>query len=184
MSLTIAELSAQDLHGYKALRDSVMRQHEDAFTSDEHTESNRSASSYSQRLSVEQGGSCIFTLVAWRQGELIGAVSLERDKRTKVAHIGHVVGMMVRGIAQGQGIGKALMRDCVRRCEDNASLDLLTLSVTASNVAAKRLYESFGFTAYGLLPYAIKIDNRYLGKQLMARPLRDLRDLAIEPSLT
>ena len=45
------------------------------------------------------------------------------------------------------------------------------LSVTASNLAAVRLYEQAGFQRYGLLAKALKIGDTYYDKALMARTL-------------
>ena len=46
-------------------------------------------------------------------------------------------------------------------------VEMLTLSVTASNLAAVRLYERAGFTRYASLPNAIKVEGRYVTKDQM-----------------
>ena len=51
-------------------------------------------------------------------------------------------------------------------------LHQLTLSVTASNATAVRLYESAGFTRYGTLPRAIRVGSRFLDKDLMVLNLK------------
>ena len=48
---------------------------------------------------------------------------------------------------------------------------MLTLSVTAENASAVRLYERHRFVAYGTLERAIKIGTRYHAKLLMALTL-------------
>ena len=45
-------------------------------------------------------------------------------------------------------------------------------SVVSDNEQARRLYESEGFTAYGMEPHALKQDQRYLDEILMVRFLR------------
>ena len=52
-----------------------------------------------------------------------------------------------------------------------ASQTLNQQSVTASNLAAVRLYEQAGFQRYGLLAKALKIGDTYYDKALMARTL-------------
>lgn len=43
------------------------------------------------------------------------------------------------------------------------------MSVTASNAHMVRLYERAGFTTYGRLDRAIRVDGRYFDKLLMQR---------------
>ena len=125
-------------------------------------------------IDVPQGG--VFTLGSWRaidgaDSELLGAVSCERDRRIKVRHIGHIVGMMVRRDARGLGIGRRLIAACIAEARRADGLEMLTLSVTASNASAVRLYELAGFVRYGSLPHAIKVDGRYHAKDQMVLSL-------------
>jgi ribosomal protein S18 acetylase RimI-like enzyme len=170
--LQIRAVAEADLEAYKALRDHTLAHHEEAFTSDAATEAQRTAQSYRARLggdANDQGG---FTLGAWRGDRLVGAITCERDPRSKVRHIGHIVGMMVMADQQGQGVGRALLDALIARASADDELHQLTLSVTASNSAALRLYESAGFTRYGSLPRAIRIGERFLDKHLMQLNLR------------
>ena len=48
---------------------------------------------------------------------------------------------------------------------------MLTLTVTAENASAVRLYERHRFIAYGTLRHALKIGNRYHDKLHMALTL-------------
>ena len=48
---------------------------------------------------------------------------------------------------------------------------MLTLTVTAENEAAIRLYERHRFVGYGTLGHALKIGSRYHAKLHMARML-------------
>ncbi|MDT9001806.1 GNAT family N-acetyltransferase [Paucibacter sp. APW11] len=161
-----------DLPAYKALRDGMLEGHEDAFTSDAASERARPASSYRSRLA--NGETLLFTLLAWQDGALLGALTIERDQRSKVAHQAHLVGMMVSDAAQGRGIGRRLMDEALRLLRQDQRLSLLTLSVTASNAGAVRLYEGAGFKRYGRLEGAIRLpDGRVLDKDLMVLRLRD-----------
>ncbi|MET0518825.1 MAG: GNAT family N-acetyltransferase [Burkholderiaceae bacterium] len=175
-------LREAELPAYKGLRDFMLARHPDAFTSDAETELRREADSYRSRLSGGANGGCLFTLAAWQgrpggpgglDGQMVGAISCEREPRRKVRHIAHVVGMMVRDDAQGQGVGRMLLQQALRLLQGEPSLELAILSVTAGNQRAVRLYERCGFIRYGRLEGAIRFaDGTLLDKDLMRRRLR------------
>lgn len=206
-NLHIQALRQTDLAAYKLLRDAMLADHEDAFTSSAASESRRSPESYLFRLPQANGNGTLFTLCAWAAGkalptqgrvtsfstrspssadadsanrgwQMVGAVTCERDSRAKVAHIGTIVGMMVRDDMQGQGIGRALLEASLSQARADSRLEQLILTVTASNERAARLYAHAGFTRYGTLPRAIKLNTDqtaapvYLDKDLMVCSLR------------
>ncbi len=168
--LTIRALAEHELGAYKALRDHALAHHEEAFTSDAATEALRGAQSYRARLGDGVEGS--FTLAAWHGDRLVGAITCERDLRSKVRHTGHIVGTMVASDQQAQGVGRALLAALLARAAADDELHQLTLSVTAGNRAAVRLYESAGFTRYGSLPRAIRVGGRFHDKDLMLLKLK------------
>ena len=169
IAVTIRRLVPADLAAYKALRDAMLAAHPESFSSDPAPE--RAPDSYLARLGLERPEGGEFTLGAWQLGQLVGAVSCERDPRTKVRHIGHVIGMMVRGETQGAGIGRALLDACITEARAADGLVMLTLTVTAGNAAAVHLYERAGFVRYGRLPRAIVVDGVYHAKDQMTLDL-------------
>ena len=171
-ALHIAPLALADLPAYKALRDRMLARHPQAFTSDAAAEAIKPASVYSGRLGYERPEGGHFTLGARRGGRLVGAISCERDPRLKVRHVAQVVGMMVRDEAQGHGIGRALLDACIERARGADGLEMLTLSVTAGNEPALRLYRGAGFEHYGTLQRAVKVGGGYHDKHLMVLYLR------------
>ncbi len=58
--------------------------------------------------------------------------------------VGHVTQICVTPEYRGQGLGKALMRECARNLAQRG-FQMLTLTVTASNRSAVGLYEQLGF---------------------------------------
>ena len=166
--VTIRPLLEPDLLAYKALRDSMLAGHPEAFTSDAETESRRDLASYRSRLAGGSNGGTLFTLLALDGARVVGALTCEREPRRKVQHIAHLVGMMVADTHRGRGIGRALLAAALVRLQSTAGLAQVTLSVTASNRAAVGLYESLGFERYGRLPDALRLpDGRQLDKDLM-----------------
>ena len=169
--VTIRALAPDDLEPYKTLRDLMLAAHPEAFTSDAAAESSRTPQSYLPRLGLDQPGGGQFVLGAWMGGELVGALGCERDPRVKVRHIGHLIGMMVRGELRRLGIGHQLLVAGIATARRADGLELLTLTVTASNASAIRLYERAGFTRFGSLPQAIKVDGQYHAKDHMVLAL-------------
>ena len=169
--VVVRRLGRADLDAYKALRDTMLQAHPDAFTSDAVTERAKAPIAYLDRLGLDRPEGGHFTLGAFHGDELVGAISCERDGRVKVRHIGHIIGMMVRDQARGNGVGRVLLERSVALAREADGLELLTLSVTAGNTAAERLYESAGFQLYGTLKRAIKLGNTTLDKNLMSLPL-------------
>ena len=163
----VRALAADDLDAYKALRDSMLAAHPEAFTSDAAAEHGRTAQRYLPRLGLDQPDGGQFVLGAWQAQGLVGALGCERDLRAKVRHIGHLIGMMVRTDLQGAGIGQLLLSAGIATARRAQGLEMLTLTVTASNASAVRLYERAGFTRFGSLPRAIKVEGRYHAKDHM-----------------
>ena len=145
--------------------------HPSAFTSDASESRTKTAASYRNRLGLDRPEGGEFTLGAWLDGRLVGAISCERDTRLKVHHVGHLIGMMVRDECQGRGVGRALLVECIALARSAEGLNLLTLTVTAGNGPAVALYEHLGFVRYGSLPRAIFVAGQYHAKDHMALDL-------------
>ena len=168
--LSLRELRESDVPAYKALRDHALEHHEEAFTSDAATEAQRSAQSYAARLGQDANGG--FTLGAFRGDCLVGAVSCERDPRIKVRHVGHVIGTMVHADELGHGVGRALLDALIARASADDERHQLTLTVTAGNAAAERLYARVGFLPFGRHPSALRVGDRFLDKHHMLLNLK------------
>ena len=171
-AVAIRALVAADLPAYKALRDEMLFAHPEAFTSDAAEEVVKEPADYLQRLGLDRHERGHFVLGAWRDDRLVGAIGLERDRRRKGKHIGHVIGMMVRPEARGQGIGRELLEGLICEARRSEGMEMLTLTVTAGNAAAVGLYETTGFVPYGVLVRAIKLaSGKYHDKQHMVLTL-------------
>ena len=165
--ISIRRLVPRDLADYKALRDTMLAAHPQAFSSDAAEGRARTPESYRSRLGLDRPAGGDFTFGAWQGERLVGAISCERDLRMKVRHIAHLVGMMVCADMQGRGVGRALLVECLAEARRTDGLEMVTLTVTAGNLAAIRLYERAGFSRYGSMPRAICVDGRYHAKDHM-----------------
>lgn len=171
--ITIRRFQVTDLPDFKVLRDAMLEAHPNAFTSDAAAERHRTPESYRSRLANEAPAGGVFLLGAWQAGMLVGSIGCERDFRVKVRHIGHLTGMMVREHARGQGVASALLAESIAIARRANGIVMLTLNVTATNLAAIRLYQRAGFICYGTLQRAIRVAGRFHAKDQMALALQD-----------
>jgi ribosomal protein S18 acetylase RimI-like enzyme len=98
---------------------------------------------------------------------LIGMVGFFRESLSKLRHKATVWGMYVAPEKRGQGVGKRLLQDLLRRSATLPGLEQVHLTVVTTNEAAHHLYTTLGFRVYGLEPHAFKQGERYLDEELM-----------------
>jgi RimJ/RimL family protein N-acetyltransferase len=87
-------------------------------------------------------------LGAFRDGELVGVLAFESGRRRRNAHRGEF-GMSVRKSYWGNGIATALIQALLDWAHGRSEVELVCLSVFASNERAIRLYRRFGFSEDG-----------------------------------
>lgn len=100
---------------------------------------------------------------------MIGTVALLRSTRDKERHKGNVIAMYVAPEAGGRGVGRALLDELLARAARVDGLRQITLLVTYTNDAARALYTSLGFRAYGREPEALCVDGVFYDADLMVR---------------
>lgn len=161
-------LTPDNATAYRALRLRALAEHPEAFTSSAEEESARAAQWAEHRLTPDPTKPHDFFIGAFDGGRLIGMVGLEGRYRYKERHHATVLGMYVVPDCCGRGIGLALMRDLLERARALPALEQLELTVTDGNQRAQRLYERLGFTVYGVLPRAIRVQGRDYAKVLMS----------------
>jgi ribosomal-protein-alanine N-acetyltransferase len=66
-----------------------------------------------------------------------------------IARESHLLNIAVHPARRGQGIGRALLTECIRRAA-RAGASLIYLEVRAGNDVAQRLYRSMGFEFRGI----------------------------------
>ncbi len=69
------------------------------------------------------------------------------------------------------GAGAMLLQAVVAAASARPGIRTLRLTVTEGNEPALRLYESFGFSSWGVEPLAIRTPSGYKGKVHMALQL-------------
>lgn len=169
-TLTIRPLVAGDAAAYHALRLRMLREHADAFTSSFEEDATKPLAWVVARLTPRaEDGVVLGAFDA--AGALVGSIGFAREERRKQRHKALVFGMFVATEHAQRGIGRALLAACIARARATPGLEQLTLTVTASNERATRLYEAAGFLRFGLEERALKIGDRYYPKAHMVLDL-------------
>jgi GNAT superfamily N-acetyltransferase len=162
--IAIRRLAPDDVAVYRALRLRGLKEHPDAFTSGYDEEAAKPLAATEARLAPEAGARMWGAFV---EGTLVGAIGLLREPRVKIRHKGEVFGMYVVRERAAQGVGAALLAHLLGEARREPDLTQLTLTVTETNVAARRLYEKFGFRSFGIEPKAILVGDTYFDKNHM-----------------
>ncbi|CAG1008707.1 phosphinothricin acetyltransferase [Burkholderiales bacterium] len=164
--VAIRALAPTDLDAYRLLRLRGLAEHPEAFTSSVGDEAATPADALARRLAPDAARPHDVVLGAFDGGTLVGICGIDVDMREKVRHKGRVFGMYVPAECAGKGIGGALIDRAVGHAHA-AGLAQLTLTVTADNAPARRVYERTGFAVCGREPQAIRVGGRGHDKLFM-----------------
>jgi ribosomal protein S18 acetylase RimI-like enzyme len=96
---------------------------------------------------------------AFHAGELVGMVGVSRDRPIKAAHRACVWGVFVDRQYRKRGVGSDLLTAALEYARQLKGVSSAYLSVSEKTPQAKRLYESVGFTVWGLEPDCIRVDG-------------------------
>lgn len=162
--MEIRLLRPDDAEIYKELRLEGLKKNPEAFGSSYEEESGRPSKLYGERFKAENS----FHFGAFENDKLIGVVSLVRDTGLKMKHRSNIYAMYVTDSARKKGVGKSLVSKAVEKARSWDGVEQIHLAVMSENIAAKKLYASFGFEVYGTERHALKIDGRYYDEDLMA----------------
>lgn len=166
--MDIRQLGVTDAPTYHALRLRMLRIYPDAFTSSYEEDIQKPLAWVEQRLAPSSGSPANFVLGAFAvDAALVGSIGFSVESRGKQQHNGFIFGMYVAPEFAAQGIGRALLGRCIERARRIPGVEQINLTVTATNERARRLYETAGFTAFGIEDHAIKVGDVYYAKAHM-----------------
>jgi ribosomal protein S18 acetylase RimI-like enzyme len=107
------------------------------------------------------------TLGGFAGGELVGTAGLSVPERAKQRHKGHIAAVYVAPAWRGTGLARGLIEGLVAHARARG-LAVVTLSVTAGNQAARRVYADAGFVTYGTEPRSLCVGGAFHDEALMA----------------
>ncbi|RED46146.1 GNAT family N-acetyltransferase [Aestuariispira insulae] len=160
-------LTPADAAIYRRNRLRARKDEPQAFGADYAEEARKPLDFFIRRLSP---GADWLTLGYWELDDLIASGILMRQEKKKCRHKASIFGVYVSPHARGRGLSRILMNGLMEQA-GAMGVSHLYLTVTAENEAAKGLYESLGFEAYGREPAALKVGDRLIDEVLMAKVL-------------
>lgn len=161
--MTLTELTEADAGPYKTFFLQGLQRHPDCFRISPDDEASEPFPT--------RGTADSFTLgLLTDAGELAGVVSFQREGQTrqKLRHKGLLFRMYVAAEFAGQGLGRRLVEEVIRRAREQTDIEQINLTVVATNITAKRLYEKLVFRSFALERNAIKDGDLYYDEEQMA----------------
>ncbi len=163
--MNIRVLSESDAGLYQEVRLSALKNNPEAFGSTYEREVKFSLETVSERMKPTRDK---FVLGAFdTRGSLVGIVAFVRENGLKTAHKGNVFGMYVAPEMRGQGLGKSLMLELIRKAKNCEGLEQINLTVMSENEVGKKLYKFLGFVVYGVEHNALKYNGQYFDEDFM-----------------
>jgi RimJ/RimL family protein N-acetyltransferase len=107
-------------------------------------------------VEIERGA--ITSLLAVKDGRVVGCGTLVRDPHSWSPHVGEIQ-MVVSLDVRGQGVGRALSQETFALAL-GAGLEKLSVQMTVDQQAAIALFERLGFKAEALLRYQVEDVDR------------------------
>jgi ribosomal protein S18 acetylase RimI-like enzyme len=157
---TVRRLGAEDVDAFRVVRMEALERSPEAFLT---TPREQALRSREQDLAGLRDGA-VFGAIA---GEtIVGTAGFHRYTQDKARHKGVVWGLYVRQDFRGRGVAAALLQAVIAHAR--GEVEILGLSVIPQNDSARRLYERFGFVAYGTEPRAMKQGETYFDEIHMA----------------
>ncbi|MEY2931854.1 MAG: hypothetical protein RL033_2603 [Pseudomonadota bacterium] len=163
MTAVVRRLEPDDAPAYVELRAQMLAQEPLAFLASPGDD--RASLVEFVRERVANAESAIFG--AWAP-RLVGAVGIYRHAGPKIAHKIGVWGTFVLPELRGQGLGRALMQHAIAHARSLPDVLQIALSVSDTQPAARRLYESLGFRVWGSEPLALRHEGRAVTEHHLA----------------
>ncbi|HZS07659.1 MAG TPA: GNAT family N-acetyltransferase [Blastocatellia bacterium] len=163
--MTVRQLTPHDAAAYQQLRLRGLQESPTAFSASYSDEAARSLAEIAVRVTPAPDGSlCVFG--AYADGQLVGIVAFIRPSREKLRHCAELAGMYVAPEFRQRGLGRTLLDAALAHGRSLRGVRQLKLAVNAANTAARALYQSRGFTRYGVEPEALLVAGCYYDEEL------------------
>ncbi|WP_426054143.1 GNAT family N-acetyltransferase [Janthinobacterium sp. PSPC2-1] len=167
--IVIRLLTPADTAAFCALRLRAILDSPTSFSSSREDELARTPEEHAQRIA---GGPLHKAFGAFDGERLVGFAGLRRDPMRQLSHKALLWGVFVDAPQRGKGVARRLVNACIEQAETDPAIMQVHLSVNAENNAARQLYESLGFIAYGTEPRSMRVGDLFYDEHHLALLLK------------
>jgi GNAT superfamily N-acetyltransferase len=160
---TVAPLTPADAERYAELRRQMLRDAPWAFGANPDTDRRSDPDHVRQALS--SAGHAI--LGAWEGPHLLAVAGLMREPNPKRAHLATIWGVYATPPARGAKLGRAVVVAAIALARTWRGVDAVQLAVSERALAARSLYDSLGFIAWGIEPDALRVGDEQFSETHM-----------------
>jgi ribosomal protein S18 acetylase RimI-like enzyme len=168
--VTVRALTVAEAGLYAGLRRQMLRESPWAFGADPVTDRRSDAAVVAQALAEAEGKPGYAIIGAIHPGAvpaLLSTAVVIQESGPKRRHVASVFSVYTAPQARGLGLGREVMRRVISTAQGWPGVEMLELSVSQRAQAARALYASLGFVAWGRQPDALRVDGESLAEEHM-----------------
>lgn len=158
-NVIVRRLTKNDANDFFNLRLESLQECPSNFLSSYDEEKITGRSFFENLLASDDNKNVIFA--AFIKNKMIGSIGIYQEKAIKAAHKCNVWGMYVQANYRKHAVGKQLLESAIHHAKEKMHCLIMNLSVETNNIAAKNLYETYGFKIWGTETKAMRIDQRF-----------------------
>lgn len=171
MEYDIVSLGEKDWRQYKALFTEMLVTEPTAFNTTGEEAEKHTEHMWRNQCRKWESGYSEQMFFAKHEGELIGLVGVQFDRRVKKQHGATIINFYVKKEFRGNGIGSTLLEKAIEHAKSMGFIEFLKLTVSSGRDSTMKIYTKFGFERTGIIPDDLKLDDTYFDTVHMVKKL-------------